>query len=91
MNGIIRHLVRAAILAVAVCGVTTVRADDDGFKGQRNAYVVTNLVSNLPGQATFQDTNLQNAWGLAFTPAASPFWIADNADGLSTLYGPFPQ
>jgi hypothetical protein len=21
----------------------------------------------------------QNAWGVAFTPAASPFWIADNA------------
>ena len=29
---------------------------------------------------------LQNAWGVAFTPGASPFWIADNATGCSTLY-----
>jgi uncharacterized protein (TIGR03118 family) len=85
MNGITRHLARAAVLAVAVCGVTTVRADDDGSNG-RNAYVVTNLVSNLPNTAVFQDPHLQNPWGVAFTPAASPFWIADNADGLSTLY-----
>ena len=46
MNGIIRHLARAAIFTVAVCGVTTVRADDGGSNGQRNAYVVTNLVSD---------------------------------------------
>jgi hypothetical protein len=29
---------------------------------------------------------LQNAWGVTFTPAGSPFWIADNATGCSTLY-----
>jgi uncharacterized protein (TIGR03118 family) len=29
---------------------------------------------------------LQNAWGVAFTPGASPFWISDNATGCSTLY-----
>jgi len=87
MNGITRHLAPAAIIALAVSGVTAVRADDDGSKGQRNAYLVTNLVSNLPAfKPKVLDPNLQNAWGVAFTPAASPFWIADNADGLSTLY-----
>jgi uncharacterized protein (TIGR03118 family) len=29
---------------------------------------------------------LQNSWGVAFTPAGSPFWIADNNTGCSTLY-----
>jgi uncharacterized protein (TIGR03118 family) len=29
---------------------------------------------------------LRNAWGVAFSPGASPFWIADNATGCSTLY-----
>jgi uncharacterized protein (TIGR03118 family) len=29
---------------------------------------------------------LQNAWGIAFSPAGSPFWINDNATGCSTLY-----
>jgi pantothenate synthetase len=48
MNGIIRHLARAAILTVAVCGVTTVRANDGGSNGQRNAYVVTNLAALAP-------------------------------------------
>ncbi|MBV8576801.1 MAG: TIGR03118 family protein [Acetobacteraceae bacterium] len=32
------------------------------------------------------DPVLQNAWGVAFTPGASPFWISDNATGCSTLY-----
>src|SRR5262249_42152372 len=34
----------------------------------------------------FQDSVLQNAWGVAFSPAGSPFWVADNATGCSTLY-----
>ena len=29
---------------------------------------------------------VQNAWGVAFTPAGSPFWVANNATGCSTLY-----
>jgi len=32
------------------------------------------------------DPVLQNSWGVAFSPAGSPFWIADNATGCSTLY-----
>ena len=51
-----------------------------------NRYVVTNLTSDLPGVAPNTDPVLQNAWGVAFTPGASPFWIADNATGCSTLY-----
>jgi uncharacterized protein (TIGR03118 family) len=76
-----RSLALAAVVAIAVSTVTAVRADD-----QPNAYVVTNLVSDLPNTAAVQDPNLKNAWGVAFSPAASPFWIADNANGLSTLY-----
>src|SRR5216683_3377057 len=67
-------------------GVTAVRADDDDSNRRRNAYDVTNLVSNFAKTAAVQDPVLQNAWGVAFTPAASPFWIADNATGCSTLY-----
>jgi uncharacterized protein (TIGR03118 family) len=81
MQDITRLLVPAAIIALAVSGMTAVRAD-----AQQNAYVVTPLVSNLANKAPVQDTNLQNAWGVAFTPAASPFWISDNNSGLSTLY-----
>jgi uncharacterized protein (TIGR03118 family) len=48
--------------------------------------MVTNLTADLPGVAPNTDPVLRNSWGVAFTPAASPFWIADNASGCSTLY-----
>ncbi len=49
------------------------------------AYLQTNLVSDLPGVAKFTDPNLSNPWGIAAS-STSPFWIADNATGVSTLY-----
>jgi uncharacterized protein (TIGR03118 family) len=51
----------------------------------QNAYIQHNLVSDIPGLADVTDTNLVNPWGISFT-ATSPFWIADNGSGLSTLY-----
>jgi hypothetical protein len=60
MNGITRHLAPAAIISLAVSGVTAGGAD-----AQQNAYVVTPLVSDLAGKAAVQDPNLKNAWGVA--------------------------
>ncbi len=45
----------------------------------------TNLVSDLPGVAAFQDPNLVNPWGIAEN-STGPFWISDNNAGVSTLY-----
>jgi uncharacterized protein (TIGR03118 family) len=82
-----RTLSAAAIVALCVGAVAAVRAADDGDPGKGpDRYVVTNLTSDLPGVAANTDAVLQNAWGVAFTPAASPFWISDNATGCSTLY-----
>ncbi len=50
-----------------------------------NSYCQINLVSDLPGIAILQDTNLVNAWGVGFGPN-TPFWISDNGTGLATLY-----
>ncbi len=50
-----------------------------------NAYVVRNLVSDLPDLADFTDANLKGAWGISES-ATSPFWISDAASGVSTLY-----
>jgi uncharacterized protein (TIGR03118 family) len=56
-------------------------------------YQKTNLVSDQPGVARFTDPKLVNAWGITYGPT-SPFWIADNHSGVSTLYNgngqPFP-
>ena len=58
-------------------------------KGHGNDKVISyrqiNLVSDLPGVALLQDTNLVNAWGLSFSPT-SPFWVSANGTGKSTLY-----
>src|SRR5262245_8625680 len=49
------------------------------------AYLQTNLVSDQAGVAAIRDTSLVNAWGLALS-STSPFWVADNQTGVSTLY-----
>jgi uncharacterized protein (TIGR03118 family) len=48
-------------------------------------YQQTNLVSDVPGLAPVTDANLVNPWGL-ISSATSPWWVADNGTGVSTLY-----
>src|ERR1700745_774088 len=48
-------------------------------------YTQTNLVSNTSGVAPVTDPQLVNPWGISRT-SGSPWWISDNATGLSTLY-----
>jgi len=45
----------------------------------------TNLVSDLPGVARFQDPQLVNPWGISES-STSAFWVSDNGTGVSTLY-----
>jgi uncharacterized protein (TIGR03118 family) len=81
----LRRLARATLMAIcAFTAIAPARADDGS--DAPNHYVVTPLTSDLPNVAPNTDPVLQNAWGVAFTPGASPFWIADNATGCSTLY-----
>lgn len=53
--------------------------------GGAQIYTQTNLVSDIQGLAPNTDPNLKNAWGLASGPN-TPFWVADNQTGVSTLY-----
>ena len=85
MHEFIRRSAAAAFIAVAA-GAAAAHADDVELLESRNAYVVTPLVSNLAGAAVTQDPVLQNAWGIAFSPSGSPFWVNDNQTGCSTLY-----
>jgi uncharacterized protein (TIGR03118 family) len=77
-------LTSASLVAICIVAGAAARADDGNDPANR--YLVTNLTSDLSGVAPNTDPVLQNAWGVAFTPAASPFWISDNATGCSTLY-----
>ncbi len=76
------------VLLVAMAFVSgPTQAKSGGF------YRQTNLVSDLPKIAKFQDPNLVNPWGLSHGPA-TPWWVSDNGKGVSTLYKgdgtPFP-
>src|SRR5262245_14498489 len=48
-------------------------------------YIQPNLVSDIPGLAATTDPHLVNPWGLAAS-GSSPWWVADNGTGVSTLY-----
>src|SRR5438477_12637012 len=54
-------------------------------------YQQTNLVSDLASISTPNppDPNLKNPWGLTRSPGGSPWWIANNNSGTSTLYNGF--
>src|SRR5882724_11739513 len=69
-------------VALSMVLTATSRANDD--EGE-SFYRQVNLVSDQSGVALLQDTNLVNAWGIAFSPT-SPFWVSDNGTGKATLY-----
>jgi len=87
MNAITARIRIAAIGATAIAigwlshpaTRTISAAQPTGF------YKQTNLVSDLPGVAAMLDPDLVNPWGISMS-ATSPFWVADNGTGLSTLY-----
>jgi len=76
---------RLAVLGVVVLALLwgTGAWPEDHDRGA--VYKRVNLVSDIAGVARFTDPNLVNPWGLAFSPT-SPFWVADNGSGVSTLY-----
>ena len=55
-----------------------------GEHEEHQVYTRVHLVSDMAGVARFPDSHLVNPWGLGFGPR-SPFWIADNNGGVSTL------
>jgi uncharacterized protein (TIGR03118 family) len=69
----------ASLFAATVLGLAATPAF------AQHLYQQTNLVSDVPNLAAVTDASLVNAWGLSRS-ATSPWWVADNGTGLSTLY-----
>ena len=83
----IRRLSTLLLAALLTLVCTNTFAMDDRHHGDDrfSSYRQINLVSDEPGAALVQDTNLVNAWGVSFSPT-SPFWVSDNGTGKATLY-----
>jgi len=67
---------------LALCLTTLALA---GSLMAENAYLVRNLVSDIPDLADHTDSNLVGAWGISES-GSSPFWISDAGMGVTTLY-----
>ena len=61
------------------------RAAGVRMRGPSQFYDQHNIVSDIPGLADHTDANVVNAWGLDSGPT-TPWWIADNGTGKTTLY-----
>jgi len=72
--GLARRLITWAAVAFFVCSVSF----------GASIFTQTNLVSDIPGFAAVTDPNLQNPWGVSFSPT-SPFWVSDQATNVATL------
>jgi len=76
--------VLVVLASVALVLIAAVPATAANINSQ-NAFVVTNLQSDVPGLAAHTDPDLVNGWGIAALPT-SPWWVADNGTHKSTLY-----
>ena len=76
----------ALLLGLSAGGLTgSVLADGGHGSGK---YLLTSLVSDQTGAASFMDTNLVNPWGILVGPEGH-LLVADNHAGVTTTYGPF--
>jgi uncharacterized protein (TIGR03118 family) len=74
-------------LAIAWVGIGALCAATP--RAEADAYIQTNLVSNIPGLAAITDSGLQNPWGVSFGPT-TPVWVSDNVTNQATLYNVTP-
>src|ERR1700730_4731864 len=81
MSRVSRHFASAAVIGLCMIPATVARAEDE----DRNDFVQTNLVSDIPGLATLPDRELRNPSGISYSPKRT-FWVSNQATNTSTLY-----
>jgi uncharacterized protein (TIGR03118 family) len=74
-------ILTASILGTAVAGLAAGFLETD-LVANKSPLTDSNGISHTPAHVA---PNLLNAWGLT-TSSTSPFWVADNGAGVSTLY-----
>jgi uncharacterized protein (TIGR03118 family) len=84
----VQHMTRRILALLASVGLLMIGAVPASAANinSRNAFVVHNLQSNVPGLAANTDPDLVNGWGITASPSGSPWWVSDNGTHKSTLY-----
>lgn len=70
-------------LVIAATGIGVLCATP--WPAEADAYIQTNLVSDIPGLAAITDPNLKNPWGVSFGPT-TPVWVSEQGANQATLY-----
>src|SRR5262245_38797533 len=79
-------LMRKLSSAIALLSIALVFGGSQLAIAQTPFYKQTNLITDDPSiGARFIDSFVVNAWGLTSSPT-SPWWIANNGSGTSTLF-----
>jgi len=73
------------LILVVVIGLGVLLSHKPPAAAPGGSYLQTNIVSDVPGTARVTDPKLINPWGIVAGPG-TPFWVADNNAGVSTLY-----
>src|SRR5690242_8483828 len=69
--------------AFTMFGIGALCAASSG--AEADAYIQTNLVSNIAGLAAFTDPTLINPWGISFGPT-TPVWVSKQGANAASLY-----
>lgn len=82
-----------AVVVIVIVGLGLLLSRQAPAAAPGGSYLQTNIVSDVTGTARVTDPNVINPWGIVAGPG-TPFWIADNNAGVSTIYtgsgAPFP-
>ena len=70
------------VLSVALLLVTVALFSQPAAAQRAQATILTSDIADI---SAFTDANLVNPWGMVASPTG-PWWVSDNATGLSTLY-----
>jgi uncharacterized protein (TIGR03118 family) len=75
----------SGLIVIVIIGLGVLLSRQTPAAAPGGSYLQTNIVSDLQGTARVTDPNVINPWGIVAGPG-TPFWIADNNAGASTIY-----
>ena len=74
----------SGLVVIVIIGLGVLLSRQTPTAPPGGSYLQTNIVSDVKGTARVTDPTVINPWGIVAGPG-TPFWIADNNAGVSTI------